>query len=272
MKWSKYPNRIKIFGIWFVLNFALWVLFGMAIPEQTFEEKIAASKEHLNTGNYKLAKSGLSKIKPTDTGYKEAQYLIIKADSLITMEKEQKLLAKEAAKKKARETNEIEQKKQLEREIAAITEGVDFSSYKGSVDALQMELILFGAWAKIIEDGEKYEAPEIRKLAKTLKNKVVNLQVREFPKMRKEYAKIMADKLWSNDINVYSSGFGSTYINLTGGIFAANKNKKDFQNQIRESLKMYRFKQARYRWYKGDDEYTYWSLEPEKDTQLVTFK
>ena len=34
---------------------------------------------------------------------------------------------------------------------------------------------------------------------------------------------------------------------------------------------MFRFKQSRYRWYKGADEYTYYTIYEGKDTDLVTF-
>ncbi len=134
-----------------------------------------------------------------------------------------------------------------------------------------MELVLFGYWADIIKKGENSDDPEIQKLAKQLKSKVVNLQVREFPRLRKEYADVAAKKMWENDIEVYANGTGNRYINFTGGLFAANKNKKVFQEQLHEILTMFRFNQSRYRWYKGADEYTYWTIYEGKDSDLVTF-
>lgn len=187
------------------------------------------------------------------------------------MTEEEKRLAQEMEAKKAAEEEKLQQKEQLEREIKSINDGVDFSTYRGTVDALQMELVLFGTWADIIEKGENSDDPEIQKLAKQLKPKVVNLQVREFPRLRKEYADVVAKKMWENDIEVYANGTGNRYINFSGGLFAANKNKKDFQEQLHEILTMFRFNQSRYRWYKGADEYTYWTIYEGKDSQLVTF-
>ncbi len=148
---------------------------------------------------------------------------------------------------------------------------MDFSIYRGTVESLQLELILLGVWANIIIKGENSDDPVIQKLAKQLMPKVVNLQVREFPKLRNEYAKIAAKTMWVNDIEVYSNGTNNKNINFTGGIFAANNNKKDFQSTVREVLKMFRYNQARYRWYKGADEYTYWTIYEGKDSDLVVF-
>jgi hypothetical protein len=194
--------------------------------------------------------------------YVKAQQLLQKADSINKMTEFEKKIAKEMEVK-------IKQKQQLEREIQTITEGVDFSTYRGTINALQLELVVFGAWTKIIKDAENSNCPEIQNLAKKLSSKVVNLQIKEFPKLRKEYTSIVAKKMWENDVEVYTSGAGNVYINITGGIFAANKNKQDFQNQIQEILTMFRFNQARYRWYKGADEYTYYELETPKDSELI---
>ncbi|ADV48762.1 hypothetical protein Celal_1450 [Cellulophaga algicola DSM 14237] len=95
--------------------------------------------------------------------------------------------------------------------------------------------------------------------------------MREFPILRKEYAKIIAKKIWENDIDVTSSSRGNRYINFSGGVFAANKNKQEFQEQVNEVLKMFRFNQSRYRWYKGADEYTYYTIYEGKDSDLMSF-
>ena len=78
--------------------------------------------------------------------------------------------------------------------------------------------------------------------------------------------------MWENDIEVSANGTGKQYINFTGGIFAANKNKKEFQTQVQKVLNMLRFKQARYRWYKGESEYTYYKMYEGKDSEPVTFE
>lgn len=161
---------------------------------------------------------------------------------------------------------------QLKRELASFEEPFDNSTYNGTVESIQMELVLFGAWANIIKEGENSSLEENIKLAEQIKDKVVNIQIKEFPIMRKRYAKIIADKMWEHDIYIKSSGKNNTVLECTGGIFAANKNIKEFQINLQEALKMFRFKQTRYRWYKGDNEYTYYDMEVPSDKELVSFK
>ena len=110
-----------------------------------------------------------------------------------------------------------------------------------------------------------------KELSNQLRRKVVAVQKKEFPKLRKEYGKVAGDLLWESDIEVAVGGAGNRYITFTGGVFAANKNKADFQGELSNVLKQYRFKQANYKWYEYDDEYTYYSMSPPSDDELVTF-
>jgi len=272
LRWTNKPTRLKVFGYWILATFVVGII-GVATEsdEDRAKSSIEAAKNYIEQENYSSAISNLEDIDEENPLYSEAQILLQKADSLSKMTEEEKRLAQEMEVKKAAEEEKLKQKEQLEREIKSINDGVDFSTYRGTVDALQMELVLFGTWADIIEKGETSDDPEIQKLAKQLKPKVVNLQVREFPRLRKEYADVVAKKMWENDIEVYANGTGNRYINFSGGLFAANKNKKDFQEQLHEILTMFRFNQSRYRWYKGADEYTYWTIYEGKDSELVTF-
>jgi hypothetical protein len=164
-------------------------------------------------------------------------------------------------------------KERLERELSseALTKGLKTDTYRGSVEALQMELVLFGMWASIIQEGEASN-DENKKLASAIRKKVTAIQVAEFPKLRKAYVDIVANKLWEENITVTVQGNGNNIINFTGGLFANNKNIKQMQETINEVVKMFRFKQIRYRWFKGADEYTYYDLEVPKDIELVEFK
>lgn len=293
MKWSKNPTRLKVFGIWIGSTIALWILMFIAIPTPTSQHKLANSQKYFDEGAYYSAKAELEDIQRNDSLYSKAQKIIKASDSLILIKKkakeiadfkkqkeqrvedsikqEKQRIAKEKAEIAERESKRDEQIEQLNREIASIKKGVDFSTYRGTVDALQMELVLFGTWANLIEESEKYEDKEIQKLTKDLKNRVIRLQRSEFPKMRANYAKIFGEKLWRENIKVRANGTGKRYINFTGGLFASNANKEDFQKTISEGLRLYRFKQSRYRWYEGDDEYTYWEMETKSDSELVTF-
>lgn len=158
---------------------------------------------------------------------------------------------------------------QIQREIKSINEGVDFSGYRGTIDGLNMEIVIFGAWAKVISGAMNSGDGESIRLAKQLKSKVATIQTREFPILRKEYVKILANGLWAEDVYVYANGTGNRYINFTGGIFVTNQNKQDFHYEIQDNFLQFRFTQSRYRWYKEQNEYTYWKVYEGKDSDLV---
>ncbi|MDN5214962.1 hypothetical protein QQ020_22975 [Fulvivirgaceae bacterium BMA12] len=265
LRWTNKPTRLKVFGYWIFVTFLVGML-GFAIENDGDKAKsiIKTALTAIEEENYENAISNLKKIDEENPLFLEAQKLVHRADSLNRKRKE-------AETKRTEEEEKLKQREQLEREIASIDHGVDFSTYRGSVQSLQIELVLFGSWADIITKSENSKDLEIQSLAKQLRLKVMRLQIREFPKLRNEYVKVVNQKMWENDIDVYASGTGNRYINFSGGIFAANKNKKDFHVQLHEVLTMFRFSQARYRWYKEADKYTYWTIYEGKDSDLITF-
>ena len=265
LRWTNKPTRLKVFGYWMLATFLIGMLgFVTESDEEKAKSSIKTAQTAIEKENYENAISSLEEIDKDNPLFSEAQELLHKADSLNRKRKE-------AEGKRAEKEEKLKQKEQLEREIASIDDGVDFSTYRGSVESLQMELILFGTWADIITKGENSDNLEIQSLAKRLRPKVIRLQLKEFPKLRDEYAKVVNRNMWENDIDVYANGTGNRYINFSGGIFATNKNKKDFQEQLYEVLTMFRFNQARYRWYKEADKYTYWTMYKGKDSDLITF-
>lgn len=94
----------------------------------------------------------------------------------------------------------------------------------------------------------------IKKKSKSIYNKVL-------PEYRKAFAKNMANALWEKDIYITASGNQNTILNVTGGTFAANANIKDFQEIIKRDVAHFKFKEVRYRWYKGASEYTCYKIE-----------
>lgn len=271
LRWTNKPTRLKVVGYWFLSTIVIGIL-GVAFIDDTIDTKanIESANKFIEQGNYSNAIATLERIKETDTLYNKAQLLIKKADSLNNLSDEEKLIAQKLKEENAKKEELLKQKELLEREIKSIDKGIKFAN-GNTIDELQMDIVLFATWSKIIKEAEESEETEIKDLGEKLKSKVSQIQIREFPNLRKQYAKIVANKMWENDIEVYANGTGKKYINFTGGIFAVNKNKKDFQIQVQEILRIFRFKQARYRWYKGEDEYTYYTMYQGKDSSPVIF-
>jgi hypothetical protein len=93
-----------------------------------------------------------------------------------------------------------------------------------------------------------------------LHNKCESLLSKNESKYRSAFAKNLGESLWDQDIYVSTSGNKNTVLNITGGIFAANRNIKDFQSIIKYDAESLGFKMIKYRWYKGSSEYTYYKL------------
>ena len=99
--------------------------------------------------------------------------------------------------------------------------------------------------------------PEIDKEIAALEKKLDKLYPAMYSTLRKNYINSQRRNLWENDIDVNGSG---TTITFTAGMFAANKNISSFHDMVGPALRLLKFKQVRYKWYKGDDEYTYYDL------------
>jgi hypothetical protein len=189
------------------------------------------------------------------------------------IEYEKKKEAEERARKealaKAAEKRIGEVKQQIQRELDALKKPFDNSIYRGSKEVLMMETVLFGLWANMIEEHKNNPDPGVKSMVNELKRKVSQLQVKEFPLMRKEYVGIIGKVIWENNVEVTVSGAGNKTIEFTGALFANNKNVTEAEQAIRDALKLFRFTRANYKWFKYDDEYTYYKIESESDSAVV---
>jgi hypothetical protein len=165
-----------------------------------------------------------------------------------------------------------ELQEQLKRELASFKKPSTMQAIAedNTVEQLQMRLIVYNLWATMVAKADGSASSETTTLGKELRDNVAKRQRKDFPGLRKRYVEVIASKLWENDIDVTVSGKRNEYINFTAGMFATNKNIKDVQGTLSSILQQFRFKQARYRWYKGDDDYTLFTLESEADDKVTT--
>ena len=169
------------------------------------------------------------------------------------------------------ENNDEKTIEQLKREIESINKGIDFSIYREEVQSIQMEIVLFGSWAKTIIEAKDNQNKEVKLLAKELEEKVKLIQVKEFPLLRKAYKEAIYKKLWLEDIETKILGKKNKTIQFTGSLFASNKNKQETQTTLSEVLKQFRFNRVNYKWYEYDDKFTYYEMDVSEDNELVFF-
>lgn len=165
---------------------------------------------------------------------------------------------------------EIDLKTKVSNNIKSIDKGDDFTKPPlTSATHFQISVALYRAYAITINEGKASSDKEVLQLTAELKRKAIASQQKNFPKFRKAYYQFLKEKLWENDVYVDLSGAGNTVIKFTGGFFAKNKNIKETQEMLHEMLRMLRFKQTQYRWYKGQDEYTYFTINSNADSEIV---
>jgi len=186
-------------------------------------------------------------------------------------QQEEKLKLEEQAKIEQERIAQEQTKKDLERINREITwiKNYDASSWYDSVAWIQINVALFHAYASIIEEYSANQNPEIKTAISNLRNEVTKLQVREFPKLRKAYAKIMWETLWTSNIEVVTKWWDNWTIELVWGMFANNQNKLDVYTTLKEMLIVLRFNRINMKWYEYDDDYTYWDIESKNDNEIV---
>ena len=126
----------------------------------------------------------------------------------------------------------------------------------------------FNDWVEVLKRCEKSNDVELLKKSKSLRKNIQVLQVKYFPVMRKNYVDFARTTLFEHNIDVSSSGRGSSTISFVGGYFANNKNVTEHQKSLSDMLHKLRFKKTEYKWYKYDDGY-YYSLTTPSDNELI---
>jgi hypothetical protein len=155
---------------------------------------------------------------------------------------------------------------QIERELVSVRDGFDGSTYRGSTDAVNMEVVLFGTWGKVIGEARSHALTESEKAKVTeLRGLISQIQIREFPRMRAAWAEKMRTAMWEHDVSFTTGGTASRTIRLSASIFASNANIQQVQQGISEQLTLLRFRRVEYRWYRGADDYQYYTLQPPPD-------
>lgn len=248
----------------YISGLILSLIFVLSNCTNNYEEGIKSFDEK----NYDKALTSFKEVNETDKNFDFAQIKIREIDSIKTQIRIEKEKQDSIEKVERRKKEAEELKAKVIREIEGIKK-FNGSIYRDDISSLQIEIATFATWAKIIGEADYSLDKEINDLGTTLKSKVIALQKIEFPKMRKNYGEILKKKLWSQDISVSTKNTGHTTLEFIGGIFASNQNKQDFQETLNDILRQLRFKRVNYKWYKYDDEYTYYSMKTEKDGELV---
>jgi multidrug efflux pump subunit AcrA (membrane-fusion protein) len=134
---------------------------------------------------------------------------------------------------------------------------------KGCAEGPEMCLLLINGSSALLEKAKQSNLSEAhKKRVKEFRDALVAAQVRSFPSIRKGYGKVFAEKLWENDLTARTFGEGYRTVEFTGALLAANRNIKTAMATAYPILRALRMKQARFKWTKAADEYTYYTVQP----------
>ena len=178
------------------------------------------------------------------------------------------------AEEDARKRKEWGDKITIKDNLNRLSERIDRTKFAPTAESVSSELSFFQSATKDIYSAEGYtyqytRSSEIDHLITETKSKLSKLQYRDLPLMRKAFGKTMNNDLWVDDISVSVFGERNTIIQFTSAQFASNRNIKQAADLLMPTARKYRFKQIRFKWYKGDSEYTYYDIDPPKDNEIA---
>jgi len=221
--------------------------------------------KHFNNSEYELAILELEKIKENDTYYADAQSLLNQIDSLIVVQKEKQIVLDSIAREKDKIRLDSIEILNLKTHIDNIKKYKREKCYY--VNCLREQMNDFYEWSKFFYQANYY-SNEAKQLKDKFEVSLRNLQIKEFPIMRAEFASISKDGLWEDDITLKNYGNKKTTIEFIGGFFSRNRNIKNFHSSFERALREFRFKKAIYKWSKYSDEYTYYNLSTKDDSKI----
>ncbi|MCD1626312.1 hypothetical protein K7H22_09945 [Seohaeicola saemankumensis] len=242
----------------------------LAALESQDQTKWLAELEQLAPERYALE---VSKIEEEEAA-RIAEDAIAEAARAAEREQAQvELRAKDAERRAVEQrTKLVEHIEQLDREIASIP-GISASKYTDDVSNINVGLLLMGAWALLYEEGGKLDLnEEAQRKREQFRRLLVNKQSQMLPAMRDAYGPAMRQQLWEADGSARTIGAGYRTVEFVSAAFARNANIQQIHTEIRENLMMLRFTRAQYKWIKQASEFSYYTLEVPKDSDIVKWE
>jgi hypothetical protein len=161
---------------------------------------------------------------------------------------------------------------QLDRELASLP-GASASEYTESIDQINVALILIGAWTLLYEEGADLPLDEEgQQKRQRFRELLVQKQAEMLPILRDAYGPAMRSQLWIADGSARTFGNGYRTVEFVSAAFARNANIQETHSQIQENLIMLRFTRVQYKWFQEASEYSYYTLEPPRDTDLAMWE
>ncbi len=154
----------------------------------------------------------------------------------------------------------------LEARILRDIGNIDYMAKMSSEDGYEPVEQLLSADRALIAKHMKSDIDSIKQLAKSAGLRLAKAQRKLYPQLRSKWAKAKAKAVWVDDM--YVDQWGTT-LAFTAADFAANRNIAKMQQAIEPIALRLRFKQTQYRWYRGQEEFTYYALTSKNDDDIT---
>ncbi|KAA0993007.1 hypothetical protein [Dyadobacter aurulentus] len=103
---------------------------------------------------------------------------------------------------------------------------------------------------------------------KELEEKIVQVQTKEFPRLRDAYVASKTEVLGQEHIAISLSGDKKDILTFTGQMFEPKKTQKDFMKNIHEIVYDLRFKKIVYKWSESQKDIADYEIDSKKDTEI----
>lgn len=140
--------------------------------------------------------------------------------------------------------------------------------YRGEISCLINEVDLFEDWARKIYEAEKLDDPELNIQIEKTKEKIIKLQVREFPVIRNNFAQILDNKEIKKGLSHNITGANDEIIEFIGERYFDLDSIINDEAEIIDLMHKMRFKAAFYRYDKNSEILIRFNFKTLEDSQL----
>ena len=155
----------------------------------------------------------------------------------------------------------------------ALLEGFKAKDFTSDIKSIMFAVEMLNSSAAVYDRGGPLSlTAEQQQRRKKLRNLVSQRQKDALPVLRDAYGPVMRKELWEHDGKAKTFGSGYRTVEFVNGHFAANRNIKAFHEEALPVLMKLRFTRANYKWIDAATEYSYYTISPPADGELVTWR
>lgn len=137
-----------------------------------------------------------------------------------------------------------------------------------SIAKIQAGVLVLNSYADLVNRGQSSKNLEDVSLAKKLKVKVIENQVKLLPQFRKLYSQKVNSLLSVTGVEARVSGVNNLTLELTGDIFVTDANISDIHVSVKPVAELLRFKKVNYKTNENTNAKTF-TISSKNDTDLV---